>query len=548
MSRDVVVRIVGDASSLNRTFGQVEQKTSGLGGKFRGLSTAVKIGAAAAGVALVKFGKDSVDAFKESQDAQTRLSDAFAKFPSLADTNIGALRKLNTELAQKTRFDDDATASGQAVLAQFKLTGAQLVTLTPLLQDYAAKTGRDLPEAATNLGRAFLGNTRALKELGINYKITGDKAQDQANITALLRQQVGGFAEKEGKTAAGQAAILGNQFGEVQETVGSKLVPVLVTLTEKLLQIINFVQRNQAVIVPLVAVLGTLAAVVWAVSAAARAYIAVQTALNIVLSLNPIGAVILLVAALAAGLIIAYKKSETFRDVVNAVFAVVQRVVGIAVGIIIGYWHDMLAVWLTVAGGILSGATHAFGWVPGLGGKLKAANRAFNTMKDEILGTLSDIEKAAFGWGKGTGDKYADGLTAASPQILKAAQDAMKPVGWAMKQQSPAKIGPLSEGGGTAGWGRKAAELFSSGLERGMASVRRASQVFAGGVTRPDLGLTARTSPAGPAAGGGGGGGNTYVTVNAPNYVGSREELGRAVQEALVRIGRRNGSALGDYG
>ena len=112
----------------------------------------VKASAALLGVAVaamaVKFGKDSVSAFVEAEQSQNRLQAAFDKFPGLADTNIGRLNTLNASLSKKTRFDDDATASGQAVLAQFKLTGTQIEQLTPLLQDYAAKTGKDIPTAA----------------------------------------------------------------------------------------------------------------------------------------------------------------------------------------------------------------------------------------------------------------------------------------------------------------------------------------------------------------------------------------------------------------
>ena len=44
---------------------------------------------------------------------------------------------------------------------QFGLTGKQIEDLLPLVADYAAKTGKDLPDAATTLGKALLGNTRA---------------------------------------------------------------------------------------------------------------------------------------------------------------------------------------------------------------------------------------------------------------------------------------------------------------------------------------------------------------------------------------------------
>jgi hypothetical protein len=197
-----------------------------------------------AGRAAYQFGKDSVKAYVDAQSSQLKLHDAFRKFPKLADTSQGALQRLNSQLALKTKFDDDATASGQAVLAQFGLTGQQLTKLTPLLQDYAAKTGKDLPAAAGVLGKAFLGNTRALKAIGIDYKMTGDKGKDFANIQRLVNEKVGGFAEKEGKSAAGQAEILRNQFGELKEAAGAVLLPALVKVGGGLLKVVGLIQDN----------------------------------------------------------------------------------------------------------------------------------------------------------------------------------------------------------------------------------------------------------------------------------------------------------------
>ena len=49
-----------------------------------------------------------------------------------------------------------------------------------------------------------------------------------------------------------------------------------------------------------------------------------QRALNLVMRMNPIGIVITALIALGAGLVLAYKKSETFRNIVNAVWRVVK--------------------------------------------------------------------------------------------------------------------------------------------------------------------------------------------------------------------------------
>jgi phage-related minor tail protein len=175
MGRPAILKvdIIADAKGVHQGVDQAESRFSKLGKTAKTAGKVMGLGLLAAGAVAVKFGKDSVDAFVEAQAAQAKLSDAFARFPKLADVNINSLRDLNSQLALKTKFDDDATASGQAVLAQFGLTGTQLRTLTPLMQDYAAKTGKDLPTAAKDLGKALLGNGKALKTSASTSKTPG---------------------------------------------------------------------------------------------------------------------------------------------------------------------------------------------------------------------------------------------------------------------------------------------------------------------------------------------------------------------------------------
>ena len=224
-SKSLTFDIFGRDKTASKAIKGVGDAADSMGSKLGKLAGA--LGLAFAAKAIVDFGVDSVKAFAEAQAAQTRLSDAFTRFPKLADTNIDKLGKLNSALAQKTRFDDDATSSGQAVLAQFGLTGAQLEKMTPLLQDYAAKTGKDLPTAAESLGKALLGQGRGLKEVGIEFTDTGSLAGNFDSIMGSLTDKVGGFAENEGTTAAGKLEILRNRFGEIQEKIGESLMPAL---------------------------------------------------------------------------------------------------------------------------------------------------------------------------------------------------------------------------------------------------------------------------------------------------------------------------------
>jgi hypothetical protein len=307
--------------------------------KFDKWKTAGAIGAAAVGAATIKFATDSVQAFAESETAQARLTDAFAKFPALANGNIDVLHELNSALSKKTQFDDDATASGQAVLAQFGLTGRELTQITPLLQDYAAKTGKDLPSAAQDLGKAILGNGKAMKNIGLDFQDTGSKAGNFDQLMGGLRSQVGGFAEKEGQTAAGKAAILKNQFGELQETVGGKLMPVLTTLADVGLKVVDWISQNVNWLGPLAAAIGLAVAVQWAWNAAMTA--------------NPIGLVIVAIGALVAGIIYAYNNVEWFRNFINSAWTAIS-----------GYFKIAAAIWKSIITGVWSFLKTVWSWSP----------------------------------------------------------------------------------------------------------------------------------------------------------------------------------------
>jgi phage-related protein len=67
-----------------------------------------------------------------------------------------------------------------------------------------------------------------------------------------------------------------------------------------------------------------------AVAGATKAWTAAQWLMNAALTANPIGLVVAAIALLVGGLVIAYKKSETFRNIVNGSFGAVKKV---AVGI-----------------------------------------------------------------------------------------------------------------------------------------------------------------------------------------------------------------------
>lgn len=220
-------------SVIGEAFVKIRPETAGFAGEagskvkegLHGILSPV-LGALAIG-GIAEFGKSTVEAFEKAQQSQLRFQDAFERFPKLADTSKEAFERLNHSLEQKTKFDHVALETSEAQLAQYGLTGTQVKGLIPLVEDYAAKTGKDLPEAAKLAGAAILGKGRALKELGVNFKDLKDPQQNFNELTDILRTKVGGFAEKEGATFSGRMSILHNQIELLKEGIGKQLVGAL---------------------------------------------------------------------------------------------------------------------------------------------------------------------------------------------------------------------------------------------------------------------------------------------------------------------------------
>ena len=185
-------------------------------------------GVSAASLALA--GRQAINAYASAEKMQVQLNLAYSKFPALANASRDSFDQLNAALMNTTGADDDLLASAEATLARFQLTGTEIQALIPLVNDYAVATGTDLVASSETIGKALMGNARALKALGINFKTTGDSSQDLALIMQLLEEKVGGAGEAFGKTTAGQLAIAQANFENLQEEIGAALVPALEAL------------------------------------------------------------------------------------------------------------------------------------------------------------------------------------------------------------------------------------------------------------------------------------------------------------------------------
>ena len=403
-----------------------------------GLGLAV---AAAAGVAF-KFGGESLDASRDAASQQTRLTDAFARFPKLAGVSQESLRAFNDELAKKTGIDANQTAGAQAALASYGATGAQIKELTPLMQDYSVKTGKDLSSSAAVFGKALLGSGKSLKGIGINFKDTKTEAGNFKELLGGLQDKVGGFATSGLAPAALQTKQFANQVEQLKVKLGDKLAPVMATVVDWGLKTVDWITKNADTLKPLVVGIGIATLAIYGI--------------NLAMSLNPAGLIIIGLVALGAGLVLLYQKSETFRNIVNAVWSAVKYAAQ-------AFWENLQTVFHALVG--------AFQWA------WNTANRFADIVRGAFF-AAKDAAVTAWNWIRDhVIDPFVHGMSAAKDGIGKA----LGAVGQFFSDL-PGKIGAVFATAGT--WLSDAGRNIISGLFDGLKAVWDTVTKWVGGIAQ----------------------------------------------------------------
>lgn len=434
-----------------KEFRQVEQDAAASGKKVgANLGGGIKSAMSAAGgllaaAGVTKFVGASIAGARESAKVASLTENAIRATGGAAKVSAAQVGELSAAISRKTGIDDEQIQTGANLLLTFKNVRNEVGAgndmfnqATAAAQDLAAAGFGSADSAAKMLGKALndpIKGMSALGEAGVTFTEAqkqqvaamveaGDVLGAQKIIMAEVQSQVGGAAEATA-TAGDKAAVA---FGNLQEAVGAKLLPVvdqaavgladfiagmedgtgaggtfagiLGTVWSAGESVVGFLQKYSDILVPLGVGIGAILAAqkAWTIATGAWTIAtgiatAAQTLFNAVLAANPIGLVVLALVGLTAAIVTAYKKSETFRDIVNGAWTIISEgAEWMWNGVLKPTFKFLLKAFLAVADGILSGAAKAFGWVPGIGGKLKSAAAKFDEFKKDVNASLAGLD------------------------------------------------------------------------------------------------------------------------------------------------------------
>jgi hypothetical protein len=319
---------------------------------------AVPAAAALAGLAVVLG--DAVSGAIEDAAAQDLLANSLRKTTGANDAQIASVEDWITAQGQLLGISDDklrptlnrlARATGSVTTAQELATQAM---------DIAAATGKPLETVVGALEKAYGGNLAALGKLAPEYRQMIKDGSTFEDVMFALAQTTGGAAADAAETTAGKFARLKLGFDETKESIGAALLPAVESVLPYLQKFATWAQNNPQTFMIIAGALAAIAASI--------------VAINIAMALNPIGLITIGVIALIAGLAIAYKKFEGFRNIVDGVFGAIKWWI---TNVVIPQFNLMLTVFKTIFNGIASVWNNTIGkfsftvpsWVPGIGGK-----------------------------------------------------------------------------------------------------------------------------------------------------------------------------------
>ena len=462
------VVITGDAKGARKAFGDVGSSAGGMQSKLQSVGAGVgkifkaaAVGAGVLAVGVTAFLKGGVDSLINIEKLGAQTEAVIKSTGGAAGVTRAQVDEYAGALERATGVEAEVITQGQNMLLTFTNikngvgAGNDIFNqATDIMTDMSVAMGTDASKTAVQLGKALndpIKGISALSKVGVSFTEqqkaqikamveAGDVAGAQKVILGELNKEFGGSAKAFGDTTAGKVAKLKNLFGDFQEALASKLLPVVTKvadwLADKIPKASEVIQAKLVELAPtfdkiagyaedVVGALGRFAERMRPVVEAVAGFIAKNpapffAALAVVIggallaatiawgtamwaANAPIILVLGSIALLAGGLVYAYQHFEGFRNVVDGVASWLTgtalpalqsfaSLVAAAFGELVGWVRDH---WGQIKG-YIEGAIRTVSTI--VGGVISGIKVAWQTWGDELV----SIAQTMWGYIKGT--------------------------------------------------------------------------------------------------------------------------------------------------
>lgn len=240
-SAAISVNVIADAAKFKAGLKQAEQAAGSFDNQMKNLAKGV---AAAVGTAaIIRFGKESVNAAMSDAAAQVELQRQLKASTNASAAQIAQVEQFIKTTQNATGVLDDQLRPAFSTLTRFTKNQTKSQELLNIALDVSTATGKPLEAVSLAIAKAYGGSTVALSKLGIQTKDAAGKALAFDEIQRQLVTTFGGATQEAAQTTAGKMKIAQASFRDMQEEIGTALIPALTAMMDVLQPIIDAFNR-----------------------------------------------------------------------------------------------------------------------------------------------------------------------------------------------------------------------------------------------------------------------------------------------------------------
>lgn len=334
-------------------------------------------------VGAVNTAISSVSSFTSAnqaqQEAESKLAQVMRNTMDATDAQIQSIKDLTAAQQQLGIVGDEIQLAGAQELGTYLEQTSSLEKLIPVMNDMVAQqygynaTQESAVNIATMMGKVMEGQVGALSRYGYKFdeaqeKILkyGTEAEKVATLAEVIGESVGGMNEALAQTPEGRTKQMANTLGDVQERIGAlinRIIGALSPAIEKVFAIadnlLTWLEGKLGWVEGLISIAYDFRYVILAVGGAIGTLIAItkawqvaQTIMNVILTANPIGIIIVAVAALVGLIATVIAKWDEW----GAAIAVFMGPLGLVISMVQSFranWDSVVKAFKT--DGILGG-------------------------------------------------------------------------------------------------------------------------------------------------------------------------------------------------
>ena len=234
---DVLLRIRGQDNS-GSAFNSAQQRAGAL-------KTAVGGAVTAMSASMLNYAKSAVDSAMTAEQEWNKFGNAVDKTGGSWDKQSDGIKKWVREYSNEM---GRSVADTRAAMTTYMNMGMSLQESQDAMKatsNYAAQMGMSQEQAAGQLQKAFMGNGRALKSLGLDIKDYKDSTTGAIDKQRLLRDilsKTGGAADKYADSGAAKFQRLNNVLASLKTDFGAALMDAiqpLIPVVQGFLNVIN---------------------------------------------------------------------------------------------------------------------------------------------------------------------------------------------------------------------------------------------------------------------------------------------------------------------